>query len=61
MRHSRPAGCCSQCTQQGENTTVAMSFMMHGDMGGPHDFRVHLLTNDPQQSDKTMQVLSNWK
>jgi hypothetical protein len=37
-----------------------MSFMMHGAMGGPHDFRVHLLTNDPSVPDKTLQVLSNW-
>lgn len=47
--------------QPGEQTTVAMSFMMHGDMGGAHDFRVHLLTNDPQQPDKVVQVLSDWK
>ena len=45
----------------GEKTTVAMSFMMHGDMGGPHDFRVHLQTNDPRQADKVVQVLSDWK
>jgi hypothetical protein len=45
----------------GEKTTVAMSFMMHGEMGGQHDFRVHLLTNDSKQSDRTVQVLSNWK
>ena len=47
--------------QPGQKTTVSMSFMMHGDMGGPHDFRVHLITNDPGQSDKIVQVLSNWK
>jgi hypothetical protein len=29
-------------------------------MGGLHDFRVHLLTNDPSNPDKTLQVLSNW-
>jgi hypothetical protein len=39
---------------------VSMSFMMHGDMGGFHDFRVHLPTNDPSAPDKTLQVLSNW-
>ena len=44
----------------GQKTTVTMQFMMHGDMGGKHDFRVHLRTNDPSQSDKTLQVLSNW-
>ena len=44
----------------GEKTTVAMSFMMHGDMGGRHDFRVHLRSNDPAQPEATLQVLSNW-
>ena len=44
----------------GDRTAVSMSFMMHGDMGGQHDFRVHLPTNDPAQPDKTLQVLSNW-
>ena len=44
----------------GQQTTLSMSFMMHGDMGGLHDFRVHLPTNDPQQPNKTLQVLSNW-
>lgn len=33
---------------------------MHGEMGGPHDFRVHLPTNDPVQPERTLQVLSNW-
>ncbi|MBI3176479.1 MAG: hypothetical protein HYZ35_00670 [Chloroflexi bacterium] len=44
----------------GETTTPSMQFLMHGDMGGPHDFRVHLLTNDPAQSDRTLMVLSDW-
>jgi hypothetical protein len=47
--------------QPGEKTTVATSFMMPGDMGGPHDFRVRLITNDPAQADKTVQVFPNWK
>ena len=34
--------------------------MMHGNMGGFHDFRLHLLTNDPSQPDKILTVLSNW-
>jgi hypothetical protein len=45
----------------GQATTLSMSFMMHGEMGGLHDFRVHLPTNDPKQSDKVLQVLSNWQ
>ena len=44
----------------GQKTTLSLSFMMRGDMGGKHDFRVHLPTNDPRQPDKTLQVLSNW-
>ncbi len=44
----------------GQTTTVSMQFMMHGDMGGKHDFRLHLMSNDPKRSDKTVEVLSNW-
>jgi hypothetical protein len=44
----------------GETTTVSMEFMMHGAMGGPHDFRLHLPTNDPANSDLILTVLSNW-
>ncbi len=44
----------------GETTTLSMEFMMHQGMDGKHDFRVHLLSNDPTQSDKTLTVLSNW-
>lgn len=34
--------------------------MMHAGMDGPHDFRVHIQSNDPDNPDKTVQVLSNW-
>lgn len=44
----------------GEQTTLSMSFMMHGDMGGPHDFRVVMPNNDPEWGARTLQVLSNW-
>ena len=44
----------------GESTTLSMEFMMHGDMGGPHDFRVYLPSNDPTQSAEPLAVLSNW-
>jgi hypothetical protein len=37
-----------------------MEFMMHAGMEGPHDFRVKLRTNDPQQPLKELIVLSNW-
>jgi hypothetical protein len=44
----------------GEHTTISMWFMMHGGMGGLHDFRVHLPNNDPQWGNRTLTVLSNW-
>lgn len=45
----------------GERTLVSMRFMMHGaEMGGLHDFRLHLPTNDPVDPDKQLVVLSNW-
>lgn len=34
--------------------------MMHEGMDGPHDFAVHLITNDTAQPDKIVSVLSNW-
>ncbi|MGQ0603220.1 MAG: hypothetical protein ACT4QE_16170 [Anaerolineales bacterium] len=46
--------------QPGETTTLSMEFMMHGDMGGRHDFRVHLPNNDPEQGNHALTVLSNW-
>jgi hypothetical protein len=33
---------------------------MHGEMGGPHDFRVHVNTNDPESPLQTLAVLSDW-
>jgi len=47
--------------QPGESTTISSSvFMMHAGMEGKHDFRLHLVTNDPTQADKEVQILSNW-
>ena len=46
--------------QPGQTTTLYMRFMMHGDMGGPHNFRVHLPNNDPERAEQTLTVLSNW-
>jgi hypothetical protein len=61
-------GCCPQqptvgqrTLNPGEHTTVAFPMMMHEGMGGYHDFRLHLPTNTPGQSDKTVQILSNWQ
>lgn len=44
----------------GDATTVSVEFTMHGDMGGSHDFRLHLPTNDPQQPDVVVTILSDW-
>jgi hypothetical protein len=45
----------------GQSTTLESSiFMMHEGMDGPHDFRVHIKSNDPNNPDKTVTVLSNW-
>ncbi|HEY9153214.1 MAG TPA: hypothetical protein VIN60_10045 [Anaerolineales bacterium] len=45
----------------GESTTIQSSiFMMHPGMDGPHDFAVHLKTNDPHNPDLIVHVLSNW-
>ena len=39
---------------------MTLSFMMHEGMDGPHEFRVHLRTNDPEEPDKVLTILSNW-
>ncbi len=46
--------------QPGESTVITLEYLMHGNMGGPHDFRLHLITNDKTQPDKEIQILSNW-
>jgi hypothetical protein len=45
----------------GESTTIeSTAFMMHEGMDGPHNFGVHLITNDPENPDLVVNVLSNW-
>ncbi|MGF1506932.1 MAG: hypothetical protein ACFB51_17635 [Anaerolineae bacterium] len=44
----------------GEEVVIYMDYTMHAGMGGPHDFRVHVMTNDPNQPVVQLQVLSNW-
>ncbi len=46
--------------QPGDSTTVTLEYMMHGSMGGQHDFALHLKTNDPTQLDKIVDIRSNW-
>jgi hypothetical protein len=60
-------GCCPPTTdigsmqlRPGETTMVTFFLMMHEGMGGYHDMRLHLETNDPTQSDRTITILSNW-
>jgi hypothetical protein len=44
----------------GQTTDLWMEFMMHEGMEGPHDFRVHVKTNDPDEPEKILAVKSNW-
>jgi hypothetical protein len=44
----------------GSSTTVSMEIFMHGAMGGMHNFRLHLPTNDPLEPDKTVSIISTW-
>jgi hypothetical protein len=60
-------GCCppraraSQMTiQPGEEATISLRFTMHEMMGGPHEFRVYVPTNDPTQPVIPLTILSNW-
>ncbi len=47
--------------QPGESTYVESSiFMMHPGMDGPHDYAVHLKTNDASDPDLVVHVLSDW-
>jgi len=41
-------------------TVSSSPFTMHAGMEGKHDFRLHLVTNDSTQSDREVQILSNW-
>lgn len=61
-------GCCqpdltisSLNIKPGESAYIqSPDFMMHEGMDGPHDFAVHLKTNDPNNSDMVVHVLSDW-
>ena len=60
-------GCCpptptigAMSLKPGESTTLSVSFMMHGDMGGKHNFRVHIGNNDTAGSLQSVTILSNW-
>jgi hypothetical protein len=60
-------GCCppvpgigSLTLKPGESTLVVAEFFMHGAMGGRHNFKLHLATDDPSEPDKTVSIISNW-
>lgn len=60
-------GCCppraivsSTTIQPGEEATIALRFTMHEGMGGQHEFRIHVRTNDPSQPEIPLTVLSVW-
>lgn len=61
-------GCCpprltigTLTLRPGQSTTIRSSvFMMHEGMDGPHDYAVHLKTNDPDTPDLVVHVLSVW-
>ncbi|MBZ0304308.1 MAG: DUF1573 domain-containing protein [Anaerolineae bacterium] len=60
-------GCCPPQTtlsqkvlQPGDQATVSMRFMMHDGMDGQHEFRVHVLTTDPENPEQQVIVRSNW-
>ena len=61
-------GCCppdlmlgSNSLDPGESTTVRSGqFMMHEGMDDPHNFAVHLKTNDPKQTDYVVTLISDW-
>ena len=44
----------------GESAEVHMTFSMHEGMDGPHDFRVKVISNDAQEPEQEVTVLSNW-
>ena len=60
-------GCCppraavsAMTVQPGRESEISMTYTMHEMMGGPHEFRVHVLTNDPNQAEIVLTALSNW-
>ena len=60
-------GCCppraivsDASLEPGEKATISLRFTMHEMMGGPHEFRVYVPTNDPTQPMIILTILSNW-
>ena len=61
-------GCCppnisigKMTLDPGQSTFVETpEFMMHEGMDGPHDFAIHLESNDPSNPELLVHVLSDW-
>ena len=60
-------GCCppqvkltTHTVWPGQEATITLDFMMHEGMGGDHEFKIHLETNDPTQPQQDLTILSNW-
>ena len=60
-------GCCppettvgNRALRSGEMTTIRTRFTMHPGMDGPHEFWVHVVTNDPEEPNKILKIFSNW-
>lgn len=61
-------GCCPPAISVGKMTldpgqstyVETPEFMMHAGMDGPHDFAIHLKTNDPKNPELLVHVLSDW-
>jgi hypothetical protein len=45
----------------GESTAISLQFSMSAGMGGPHDFRVRLRTNDSLRPAPELAVRSDWR
>jgi hypothetical protein len=44
----------------GDESIVTLRYTMHPGMEGPHEFRIHVLTNDPAQPEIELTARSNW-
>jgi hypothetical protein len=60
-------GCCPPRAEigrrqlrPGEITTVSMTYMMHPEMDGLHDLRIHVRSTDPNNPEVQLTALSNW-
>ncbi|MBC8171641.1 MAG: DUF1573 domain-containing protein [Anaerolineae bacterium] len=61
-------GCCpprvvtsSTTIDPGGEATIRMTYTMHEGMGGQHEFRIHVLTNDPTQAEILLTARSLWE